>query len=131
MSKELHMAAECMLFEELGPDEFEAALMKFAALVRADETKRADALAATIAALRDIVTSEAESKADFIVRVRNVLGACPDQRVLHAVEAEREACAKVCEGWDFVPGGHEFTPQQLTKNLTRTIAHHIRARSNT
>jgi len=37
MSKELHMAAECMLFEELGPDEFEAALMKFAELVRADE----------------------------------------------------------------------------------------------
>ena len=37
MSKELHMAAECMLFEELGPDKFEAALMKFAALVRADE----------------------------------------------------------------------------------------------
>jgi hypothetical protein len=44
---------------------------------------------------------------------------------------EREACAKVCEGWDFVPGGHEFTPQQLTKNLTETIARHIRARGNT
>ena len=44
---------------------------------------------------------------------------------------EREACAKVCEGWDFVPGGHEFTPQQLTKNLTDTITTQIRARSNT
>jgi hypothetical protein len=44
---------------------------------------------------------------------------------------EREACAKVCEGWDFVPGGHEFTPQQLTKNLTDTIAARIRARGNT
>jgi hypothetical protein len=48
-----------------------------------------------------------------------------------AVEAEREACAKLCDGWDFVPGGHEFTPQQLTKNLTGTIAAHIRARGNT
>jgi len=47
------------------------------------------------------------------------------------VAAEREACAKVCEGWDFVPGGHEFTPQQLTKNLTETIAAHIRKRGNT
>jgi hypothetical protein len=45
-----------------------------------------------------------------------------------AILAEREACAKVCEGWDFVPGGHEFTPQQLTKNLTDTIAARIRAR---
>ena len=45
-------------------------------------------------------------------------------------QAEREACAKVCEGWDFVPGGHEFTPQQLTKNLTNTIATNIRARGN-
>jgi hypothetical protein len=42
--------------------------------------------------------------------------------------AEREACAKECEGWDFVSGGHDRTPQQLTENLTHTIAHHIRAR---
>ena len=42
--------------------------------------------------------------------------------------AEREECAKVCDGWDFVPGGHEFTPQQLVKNMTETIAHNIRAR---
>jgi hypothetical protein len=45
-----------------------------------------------------------------------------------AIQAEREECAKICEGWDFVPGGHEFTPQQLTKNLTYTIAARIRAR---
>jgi len=45
-----------------------------------------------------------------------------------AIAAEREACARVCDGWDFVPGGHEFTPQQLVKNLTETIAHNIRAR---
>jgi hypothetical protein len=45
-----------------------------------------------------------------------------------AIQAEREECAKVCEGWDFVPGGHELTPQQLTKNLTETIATRIRAR---
>lgn len=63
------------------------------------ETKRADALAAVVAKLRDIVTSDAESKADFIARVRDVLGACPDQRVLHAVASEREACAKVADGY--------------------------------
>ena len=74
-------------------------LERFAELVRADEAKRADALAATIAGLRDILTCEAESKAEFIARVRNVLGACPDQRVLHAVMAEREACAKVADGY--------------------------------
>jgi hypothetical protein len=45
-----------------------------------------------------------------------------------AIQAEREECAKLCDGWDFVPGGHEFTPQQLTKNLTDTIATRIRAR---
>jgi hypothetical protein len=45
-----------------------------------------------------------------------------------AIQAEREECAKVCEGWDFVPGGHEFSPQELTKNLTDTIATQIRAR---
>ena len=45
-----------------------------------------------------------------------------------AILAEREACAKVCDGWDFVPGGHEFTSQQLVKNLTDTIATQIRAR---
>jgi hypothetical protein len=45
-----------------------------------------------------------------------------------AIQAEREACAKICDGWDFVPGGHEFTQQQLTKNLTETIATRIRAR---
>jgi len=43
--------------------------------------------------------------------------------------AEREACAKLCDGWDFLPGGHEFTPQQLVKNITSTIANRIRARS--
>jgi hypothetical protein len=48
-----------------------------------------------------------------------------------AIQAEREECAKLCDGWDFVPGGHEFTPQQLTKNLTETIANAIRARGNT
>ena len=39
MKSVIHMAAECMLFEALGPDEFEAALAKFAELVRAEERK--------------------------------------------------------------------------------------------
>ena len=41
---------------------------------------------------------------------------------------EREACAELCDGWDVLPGGHEYTPQQLSKNLTKTIASFIRAR---
>ena len=36
MKTVIYMAAECMLFEELSPDEFEAALFKFAELVRKD-----------------------------------------------------------------------------------------------
>ena len=39
MKTVIYMAAECMLFEELGPDEFEAALVRFAELVRAQENE--------------------------------------------------------------------------------------------
>lgn len=86
-------------------------LERFAAIVAAEKEKRADALAATIVTLRDIVTNDAESKADFITRVREVLGSRPDHRVLYAVEAEREASAKFadqymrdCEGKSFGVG---------------------------
>lgn len=64
---------------------------------QAEEKQRADALAATLIALRDIVTSDAESKEAFVARVRAVLGACPDMRLLEVVKAEREACAKLAE----------------------------------
>lgn len=60
----------------------------------ASEKKRSDALAATINALRDIVTNDHETKEHFIARVRAVLGDCPDTRVLHAVAAERERIKK-------------------------------------
>lgn len=55
MKTVIHMAAECMLFEALGPDEFEAALAKFAALVRADERE------ALIGLLKGIDKTEIES----------------------------------------------------------------------
>ena len=42
---------------------------------------RADVLAATIRELRDVVTHDAETKADFIARVRAILAADPDARV--------------------------------------------------
>ena len=42
---------------------------------------RADVLAATIRELRDVVTHDAETKADFIERVRGILAADPDARV--------------------------------------------------
>lgn len=45
---------------------------------------RADALAATIRDLLDVVTHDAETKSDFIARVRAVLSADPDARVPNA-----------------------------------------------
>lgn len=72
-------------------------LKHFAALVIAQQQKRADALAETIVALRCVVTNDTETKSDFITRVKAILSACPDTRVLQAVLAEREACAELCE----------------------------------
>lgn len=63
----------------------------------ASESNRADALAATIAELRDLVTTEGETKADFVACVRAVLGEDPDARVVRAVAAEREACALLAD----------------------------------
>ena len=68
-----------------------------AALPAAPQQKRADSLAETINALRDIVTDTFESKEQFIERVRAILSACPDTRVLQAVLDECEACAKIVE----------------------------------
>ena len=52
------------------------------ALTKAREQKhRADVLAATIRELSEVVTHDAETKADLIVRVRNILSADPDTRV--------------------------------------------------
>ena len=45
---------------------------------------RADVLAATIRELRDVVTHDAETKAEFIARVRAILSADPDARVPNA-----------------------------------------------
>lgn len=47
---------------------------------------RADALAETIRALQDVVTHDAETKADFVARVRVILGADPDARLAHNVK---------------------------------------------
>ena len=121
-------------FYQAWPEEIE----RFAELVRADEAKRADALAATIAGLRDILTFEAESKAEFIARVRNVLGACPDQRVMHAVMAEREACAKVAAGYgpnrpivSKTPSSQIIGRWEGEQAASAGIEAAIRARSNT
>lgn len=45
------------------------------------DKQRADALAAVIHDLCGLVTTDHESKADFIVAVKNVLGTDPDLRV--------------------------------------------------
>ena len=57
------------------------------ALTKAREHKhRADVLAATIRELSEVVTHDAETKADFIARVRNILSADPDSRARPNVE---------------------------------------------
>lgn len=56
----------------------------------ASESNRADALAATIAELRDLVTTEGETKAGFVARVRAVLGEDPDARVVRVAAAAYE-----------------------------------------
>lgn len=64
-----------------------------AAKALADEVRRlrgqehrAEVLAATIRELRDVITHDAETKAEFIARVREVLSADPDARVPPNVE---------------------------------------------
>ena len=52
--------------------------------------RRADALAATIRALGEVVTNGYESKEQFVERVRDILGADPDDRT-HANEFLRMA----------------------------------------
>lgn len=46
------------------------------------EKHRADVLAATLRELRDVVTHDAETKSEFIARVRAILSADPDARVM-------------------------------------------------
>jgi DNA repair ATPase RecN len=59
------------------------------ALTKAREQKhRADVLAATIRELSDVVTHDAETKADFIARVRNILSADPDDRAVRNLKNE-------------------------------------------
>lgn len=52
---------------------------------------RANVLAATIRDLQNVVTSDCESKGEFITRIRNVLGADPDLRVAPNVELRGRA----------------------------------------
>lgn len=52
------------------------------------QKRRADTLAVTIRALQDVVTHDAETKADFIARVRAVLAADPDERLAHNASAQ-------------------------------------------
>ena len=41
--------------------------------------------------------------------------------------AEREACAQLAEGWQYLPENN-FSKEQIVENMCKTIAHHIRAR---
>lgn len=90
---------------KIGPPAGEVQAVMQAAAAHIDDLERrvleadgrADALAATIHALAEVVTTPYESKAAFIARVKFVLSGDPDDRVMMAVEAEREACAKLCD----------------------------------
>jgi hypothetical protein len=45
------------------------------------------------------------------------------------VADEREACAKLAEGWEYLPENN-FSKEQIVENMCKTIAHHIRERNN-
>ncbi len=103
--------------------------------------RRADALAATIRAIREIVTTPHETKDAFIARVRFVLSSCPDEHVLRAVELEREACERVCEEMisqcdkeaEFAIENGEYgevSAIRATALQISTCANRIRARGN-
>jgi hypothetical protein len=111
-------------FGELQTNALTHKFVRFAALVAEAERKRADALAATVAALRDVVTTDAETKGEFVSRVCAVLGEDPDARVLDAVLAERERCAKVAEAEDVAPTDHPI-------GVKHCIATAIRAKGST
>jgi uncharacterized protein YllA (UPF0747 family) len=42
---------------------------------------------------------------------------------------EREACAQLAEGWQYLPENN-FSKEQIVENMCKTIAHHIRERNN-
>jgi hypothetical protein len=41
--------------------------------------------------------------------------------------AERESCAQLAEGWQYLPENN-FSKAQIAENMCKTIAHYIRAR---
>lgn len=45
------------------------------------------------------------------------------------VADEREACAQLAEGWQYLPENN-FSKEQIVENMCKTIAHHIRERNN-
>lgn len=76
------------------------------------QKRRADVLAATIRELCDVVTHGAETKAEFIARVRAILSADPDARVtpnakLSGLEQRRDStdCDRSRSNDGLEPGG--------------------------
>lgn len=68
------------------------------ALTKAREQKhRADVLAATIRELSEVVTHDAETKSDFIARVRNILSADPDSRSRPNAKVEADGAASLVQ----------------------------------
>ena len=85
---------------------------------------RANVLSVVILRLRDIVTHDGESKAEFIAMVKNILGSDPDEELANHDEEirkqEREICAKVCD----------MNSADYTREGAEVCAAEIRERSN-
>lgn len=72
-----------------------------------NQKHRADVLAATVRALQDVVTHDAETKADFIARVRSILSEDPDARLarIQRMEASEAALQRMTENAEELGSG--------------------------
>lgn len=87
-------------------DHFRAATKMMETRSEIEALHRANALAATIRELRDVVTHGAETKDDFIARVREILGSDPDLRVEEIEAKALEEAAQLCETSDRYRGDY-------------------------
>ena len=84
------------------------------------QRKRGDAVIAALRSLRDVCTTPGESKADFVERVKAILGADPDARIeaLYAAEARLRALTEAEPAADMPEA---FEDYMITNYPPRTV----------
>ena len=76
-----------------------------------------EALAETVRALRDIVTTDHESKDQFIARVCAILAASPDDRVATLGQYKQALTRAVALPKGTLPDGHDYYTWQNNGNV--------------